>query len=624
MRAGRTIAMAFLPACVFALLGVGQALAAGEGGGDPASLNKTTEATVANAQQDAAQACRKSAQDAKERDAAAARLAKAQANPRTTPAELAALQADLDAKTATAATTAAGCASAQANAAKEAASLAGINGGPTSDEGAPVLTDIHQGAAGIVKSDNMTWLSNSRGVNGALSGANFIHYENRGYDFMFGDGTGGLSVWSLKDPEHPNFVARIDDESPSLLQPADSHGPADTVTRFWEGENMTVDSARKLVFLARDPRSYGNNSHPNGRSGLYVVDVKDPWHPRVLGYTWVPAGHTATCVNDCRYLWVMGPANNGSHVSGQPQDTAGVLHPEWSGVPVFVVDVRDPNHPYVYAQPVDMKRNNNHTDYTHSGDVDQDGIMWTSGFGGVRGFYTNGLHHDPVLNVDRHATATDPIPYAGGSVHSNDPNFATSILEHNSFHVTQAPRDHTSPTVTAADGRVFRKTDLQYVTQENTVSCTSTSGGGSGRFNVVDLSGSYNGEDWSPLLSPTNRFFVNTIGDYSAKNLPGALATGGCSAHWFTVLGDMVAIAFYAQGVRVLDMSDPTHPAQVGYARIPSVSGGVQSAANTSAAYWHDGYIYTADYSRGVDVFKYTDPIKGFVQPKVCWNACDK
>ena len=140
-----------------------------------------------------------------------------------------------------------------------------------------------------------------------------------------------------------------------------------------------MDSRRKLVFLARDPRSFGNNSHPNGRTGLYIVDVKDPWHPQILSYHWVPAGHTATCINDCRYLWSVGPANNGSHVNGQPQDVAGVLHPEWTGVPAFVTDVRDPLHPYTYAQPVDLGRNNNRTAYTHSVDVDQHGVAWTSG-----------------------------------------------------------------------------------------------------------------------------------------------------------------------------------------------------------------------------------------------------
>ena len=222
-----------------------------------------------------------------------------------------------------------------------------------------------------------------------------MHFENLKYDFLLGDGTGGLSIWSLKNPEQPQFVGGV--TSKQLEQPADAHGAADTPNgRFYEGENPTVDSRRKLAYLARDPRSFGNNSHPGGRTGLYIIDVKDPWNPKVVTYHWVPAGHTATCINDCRYLWSVGPANNGSKVAGQPQDVAGVLHPEWTGVPSFVTDVRDINHPYTYATPVDTKRNNNTTAYTHSVDVDQHGIAWTSGFGGVRGYYTNGLHTDAV------------------------------------------------------------------------------------------------------------------------------------------------------------------------------------------------------------------------------------
>ena len=65
-----------------------------------------------------------------------------------------------------------------------------------------------------------------------------------------------------------------------------------------------------------------------------------------------------------------------------------------------------------------MKRNNGTTAYTHSVDVDQDGIAWTSGFGGIRGYYTTGMHIDPTTGADRYATATDPVPYAGGSVPS--------------------------------------------------------------------------------------------------------------------------------------------------------------------------------------------------------------
>jgi hypothetical protein len=277
-----------------------------------------------------------------------------------------------------------------------------------------------------------------------------------------------------------------------------------------------------------------------------------------------------------------------------------------------------------------MKRNNGTTAYTHSVDVDQDGLAWTSGFGGIRGYYTTGMHTDPTTGVARYASATDPVPYAGGSVPSleTEAQYGTISVEHNSYHVTQAASDKSPKTITTAAGRTINKTDLSYVTQENVTSCTSTSGGGAGRFVTSSLAGSYDGKAWAPERSATNRYFIEKLDDYTPRDLPGSVNGSSCSAHWFSVVGDMVAIGFYAQGTRILDVSDPTDIKQAGYFRVPAIAASgstpAQPANNTSAVYWHNGYIYTADYTRGIDVLRYTDPIKGVVQPLVCWNACDK
>ena len=60
-----------------------------------------------------------------------------------------------------------------------------------------------------------------------------MHYENLGYDFLLGDGTGGLSILSLKNPESPTFVGAV--PASALMQPADSHGPADTAGPLLRG-----------------------------------------------------------------------------------------------------------------------------------------------------------------------------------------------------------------------------------------------------------------------------------------------------------------------------------------------------------------------------------------------------
>lgn len=60
----------------------------------------------------------------------------------------------------------------------------------------------------------------------------------------------------------------------------------------------------------------------------------------------------------------------------------------------------------------------------------------------------------------------------------------------------------------------------------------------------------------------------------------------------------MLAYGFYGQGTRFLDVSDPKDIRQVGYFR--------PDGASTWAAYWHNGYVFIADNSRGVDIVRFT------------------
>src|SRR5262249_23321924 len=75
------------------------------------------------------------------------------------------------------------------------------------------------------------------------------------------------------------------------------------------------------------------------------------------------------------------------------------------------------------------------------------------------------------------------------------------------------------------------------------------------------------------------------------------------------------------QGTRFIDVSDPANPTQVGYFRIPSGTTGVTSGS-ASAAYWHNGYVYVADYNPGIDVLRFDGNITR-TPDGVCWGSCD-
>jgi hypothetical protein len=284
-----------------------------------------------------------------------------------------------------------------------------------------------------------------------------------------------------------------------------------------------------------------------------------------IGFFTVPAGHTTTCVNNCDFVWTGGP-----YANAQTQ-------PGYTGRPIYATDVRDPLNPVPCPNPIDLGRNDGVTDYTHDVQVDAMGIAWVSGAGGVRGYWTSGVHYDRVAKAIKTATPCDPIPYAGGGT----PNTATpSRFMHNSWRTlaAQVPNDN------ASAGAIL------YGTEENITSNCATSG----RFTTYDLRGSFDGEGFKDIA--TTKFRMTALDTWTPDKAEGA--TGCASAHYFSDRGDgLIAAAFYGQGTRFLDASDPRDIRQVGYYR--------PASANTWAAYWRNGLVYIADNGRGIDIVSF-------------------
>jgi hypothetical protein len=327
---------------------------------------------------------------------------------------------------------------------------------------------------------------------------------------------------------------------------------------IWENEDVQVDPKRKLLFLSRDPRgvtSPATTAFPYG--AVQVIDVSNPSVMTQLSMTLLPSGHTTTCVDGCNYTWTAGPA------TGQTQPS------DWGGRPVFALDMRDPAHPVQCPHPIDEHRNDGKTDYTHDVQVDAAGIAWVSGSGGVRGYWVTGTHRNAQTGKVQKATGCDPVPYGGGGTDLGQ--LSKGGVMHNSLHPTWAK-------------------DVLLATEEVTVSSCATSG----RFVTYDLKDSYAGAGFRSTKADPYRLKV--LDTWTPEKAPGA--TGCDSAHYFTDRGDgLTANAFYSQGTRFLDVRNPRDIRQVGYFR--------PDDANTWAAYWRPGgYVFVADFTRGVDILK--------------------
>jgi hypothetical protein len=368
-------------------------------------------------------------------------------------------------------------------------------------------------------------------------------------DTMFVSTVHGIYSFDVTDPASPQLLGALP-------------------VYIWENEDVDVDVARKRLFISRDPRGFTTPAVPGvfPVGAVHVIDVSDPRRLRQIGFFTLPAGHTTTCVNRCDAIWTAGPI-------------AAVNQPvSWKGRPVFATDVRDPAHPKPCPAPIDTSRNDGVTDYAHDVQVDSAGVAWVSGAGGVRGYWTEGRHHNPLTGRLQTATACRPVPYGG----SGSPKSATpSRFMHNSF---RDPRSGRKLPGGLTPARVL------YATEENiTTDCSQ-----SGRFTTYDLKATFQGQGFRDTARTHHRMKV--LDTWTPKDQEGA--SGCASSHYFTSRGDGVfANAFYEQGVRFIDVSDPRRIRQIGWYR--------PSDANTWAAYWHGGFVYVADLQRGVDVLRF-------------------
>jgi hypothetical protein len=408
---------------------------------------------------------------------------------------------------------------------------------------APSPPDLPFQARGVA------WMAHVAGP--SIAGLAFVRYPHE--DVMFGDGPGGLLAWSLANPAHPVRIGVL--AASALALPGDR--PA---TGFWEGEHLQVDAARHLVLLARDRAAFGGTG-TSGQTGIYVVDARDPRHLRLLGFHPVPAGHTTQCLESCRFLWSAGSARG-----------------------VWVTDLMDPANPRTAPTPVDQGRADGATAVVHDVDVDDAGVAWTAGAGGVRGYWTSGTHLDPTTGATRVATPDDPVPYAGGGYVS--PNNPRDAFAHDSWRPLRAIGG-------------FPAGSLLFVADEDFGGACQDNG----QLLVLSLAGSYEAESWAS--TPARPFRLTAVGSWGPAGSPGLQQSDTCSAHWFQPMagvgdGTILVEAFYEQGTRFIDVADPRHPVQVGYF--------APLGATAAAPAFHDGLVYTAEYSGGVDVLRFTPP----------------
>ncbi|MGH2829454.1 MAG: LVIVD repeat-containing protein [Actinomycetota bacterium] len=325
----------------------------------------------------------------------------------------------------------------------------------------------------------------------------------------------------------------------------------------WENEDVDVSASRKLVLISHD--DMGSRSGTNGT--LYVISWLNPRLPRLLSRYEYPGtytvggravggpGHIVNCISDCaRYAYVNG-ARDGS---------------------IQVIDLRDPAAPAIVASisaatnPAGRPNDVFKTGIIHDVSTDGAGTVWTVGSGGTSQMDVSNPLRPKVL---RWITPADNKK-ANHFIHHN-----SLRLNRDTLLVTEEDYPAMCGEPSALDPAVANQGSFQTWRIDNRRT-------GSGAVRPLD--------EWETEL-----------GTYLDGN---AAVTGSCSSHWFTFSGrKVVAVGWYDQGVRFLDVSNPRNIRQVGYWIRPTMGLGASGAYFVPG---RDDLVYVTDYNRGLDILK--------------------
>ena len=116
-------------------------------------------------------------------------------------------------------------------------------------------------------------------------------------------------------------------------------------------------------------------------------------------------------------------------------------------------------------------------------------------------------------------------------------------------------------------------------------------------FAVHDCVGGPTGSMWVfDIRNPSVPIPVGHWGPQRGAAPVGGAGTPWCTAHNLNFVGKtrQAVVSWYSGGTSVVDFSDPTFPEEVAYFQ--------PDDTNVWSSYYFDGYIYTNDLARGIDV----------------------
>jgi hypothetical protein len=364
----------------------------------------------------------------------------------------------------------------------------------------------------------------------------------------------------------------------------------------FENENVSVadrPDGKRLALITVDllvgrPAQLNTVGFPNR---LFVIDVTNSHTPLLTATIATSTGHTIACVQGCMYAWGTG-----------------------SGDGVSVIDLNDP------ASPREVGHFSANGCYgcldsrgrpvmasAHNVNVDPSQVAWVSASNGLYAFDTRTTGYGPSNLL----TPSLVAGRAGCGGCAAGPGFHDDFIIHNSMHYDAASLDAAK----MGDSKIDPG-ELVLVTEENWLPAQNGFCADDGQFQTAWL-------HTTAGVQSLDRIGQFRIGQGVVTDAKKPAAVAGCSSHWFSAHGSIVADAWYEQGTRFLDVSDPYNIKQIGYYMPADTIASMALFHEVTAGPLPGLYVYVVDYSRGLDVLRFTGQAGAAVQLAPRYNVPD-
>jgi hypothetical protein len=369
--------------------------------------------------------------------------------------------------------------------------------------------------------------------------------------------------------------------------------------------NVPIDPGTQGV-AASDLELHGNHAYVGSYGeGMVVVDISDPRNPRRVGKFACPGGQ-----NDIQL------SPDGRYAAMAVETISNKCHPGDEGT--VILDISDPTAPvevgWIGQDKLVDGSHNNTLDWPYLY-VDQ---------------YTNTYSKLEIFSLadPRNPKKVGGIDYGGQDSHhdlivDHRPDghsfaYAASINFSDVIDVTDVTKPVLRERIRDPQVSISHQAEPNF--DRSLLLVTDEFGGGSG---VPGCGGnplaSVPGSEALPpqvrdpaSIGALHLYRLEKNGDLAGSNgldkagvfniayQPNDDPEAGCTIHVFWQAPDQnrLTTAWYGRGTRVVDFSDPVHPKQLAWF--------VPTGADTWSAKPHNGYIYSGDINRGLDVFRYT------------------